>query len=308
MILPHSISQNIHVKIPELGIVENQLLIKREDLLHDFISGNKYRKLLYNLSEAKAQNKQTLLTFGGAYSNHIAAVAYAGEEFGFQTIGVIRGEELAGSKALNPTLHFAQQCGMSFYFVSRTVYRQKTTDKFLLELKQKIGDFYLIPEGGTNEFAVKGCEEILTDADKQFDYVCTAVGTGGTLAGLVKSSGEKQTVIGFSALKGVFQASEVEKYTSKKNYFITDKYCFGGYAKINKELICFINNFKEKTGIPLDPVYTGKMIFGIMDMLKTGKIPKNSRILAIHTGGLQGISGMNERIKKLKNQTIPLIK
>ncbi len=290
----------------ELKQYNCRIFLKREDLLHPFISGNKYRKLKYNLVEAVSQQKKTLLTFGGAYSNHIAATAYAGKEYGFKTIGVIRGEELK-KKRLNPTLKFAQDCGMQFYFVDRELYRNKYSESFIAELKQLYGDFYLLPEGGTNYLAVKGCEEILTNEDKQFNYVCTAVGTGGTLSGLVKSSGAKQTIIGFSALKGTFQTEEVKKYTSKSNFFITDTYCFGGYAKINAHLIHFINKFKDETQIPLDPIYTGKMMFGISDMLKTGKIPENSCILAVHTGGLQGITGMNQKITKMNNPHIPLI-
>ena len=292
-----------------LPLNKNLLFVKREDLLHPFISGNKYRKLKYNLIEAKKQNKNTLLTFGGAYSNHITAVAAAGNEFNFKTIGVIRGEELARSKFLNPTLQFAKQQGMDLHFITRREYKNKTTSTFINDLKKKIGDFYLIPEGGTNALAIKGCEEILSQTDKKFDYVCTAVGTGGTIAGLVKSSNKNQTIIGFSALKGIFQTSEIAKHTAKKNYFITDKYCLGGYAKINEELINFINEFKQKTGIPLDPVYTGKMMFGIFDMLKNNYFPENSRILAIHTGGLQGRQGMNDFIKKKRGENIkfPLI-
>ena len=290
----------INQTIPlELFSLSNySLVIKREDKLHPVISGNKYRKLKYNILEAKKTGKTTLLTFGGAYSNHIAAVAAAGKEFGFKTIGVIRGEELRSKIGANPTLSFAQNCGMQFHFISREEYRHKTEPLFINDLKNVFGDFYLVPEGGTNNLAVKGCEEILTYNDEGFDYICSAVGTGGTLSGLIKSSKSHQTVFGFSALKGTFQSSEVKKYTQKTNYKIIDNYCFGGYAKIDEQLIRFINNFKEKTAIPLDPVYTGKMIYGIFDLIKRGDLKKNSRILAIHTGGLQGITGMNQLLKK----------
>ena len=267
-------------------------------MLHPDISGNKYRKLKYNLMEAKNEGKNVLLTFGGAFSNHIAAVAAAGKEFGFKTIGVIRGEELRNNIETNPTLSYAQSCGMQFHFVTREEYRNKTNNVFIENLKSIFGDFYLVPEGGTNNLAVKGCEEILTKNDEDFDYICSAVGTGGTIAGLIKSSKVNQTVLGFSALKGTFQSSEVKKYTLKTNYKIIDDYCLGGYAKIDEHLVRFINNFKEKTGIPLDPVYTGKMLFGILDLIKNGEIKQNSRILAIHNGGLQGISGMNQLLKK----------
>jgi len=293
-----SIIKNQRIPLSLFSISNYSISIKREDTIHPDISGNKYRKLKYNLIEAKLQNKNTLLTFGGAYSNHIAAVAAAGKEFGFKTIGVIRGEELIDKIDKNPTLSFSKKCGMQFHFISREQYRHKTEKVFLDELKSIFGDFYLVPEGGTNNFAVKGCEEILTDKDVEFDYICSAVGTGGTLAGLINSSKSHQTVLGFSALKGTFQTSEVDKYTTKTNYKIIDDYCFGGYAKIDEQLIRFINDFKQKTGIPLDPVYTGKMLFGIFDLINKGELKQNSRILAIHTGGLQGITGMNQLLKK----------
>ena len=296
--------KNQKVPLDLFSIFNYSLVIKREDTLHPHISGNKYRKLKYNLIEAKRLNKKVLLTFGGAYSNHIAALASAGKEFGFETIGVIRGEELGAKIGTNPTLSFAQNCGMQFHFVSREDYRHKTENSFISNLKPLFGDFYLVPEGGTNNLAVKGCEEILTKNDEEFDFICSAVGTGGTLAGLIKSSKAHQTVIGFSALKGTFQSSDIEKYTSKTNYKIIDNYCFGGYAKIDEQLIRFINNFKEKTEISLDPVYTGKMLYGIIDLINKGELKQNSRILAIHTGGLQGITGMNQL---LKNKNLPII-
>ena len=289
-------NQNIPLEL--FSTSNYSLVIKREDLLHPDISGNKYRKLKYNLLEAKNLGEETLLTFGGAFSNHIAAVAAAGKEFNFNTIGVIRGEELRNKIESNSTLSFAKNCGMKFHFISREAYRQKMENEFIDKLKNIFGNFYLVPEGGTNSLAVKGCEEILTREDEEFDYICSAVGTGGTLAGLIKSSKPHQSVIGFSALKGTFQSSEIEKYTQKNNYKIIDDYCFDGYAKIDEQLIRFINNFKEKTNISLDPVYTGKMLFGILDLIDKGVLKQNSRILAIHTGGLQGITGMNQLLKK----------
>ena len=278
--------------------------IKREDLIHPHISGNKYRKLKYNLIAAKNKAFDTLLTFGGAYSNHIAATAAAGNEFGFKTIGVIRGEELIEKTDENPTLAFAKANNMHLHFVTREQFREKNNKNFIALLKQKFGDFYLLPEGGTNEMAIKGCEEILTVEDKTFDIICVPVGTGGTLAGIINSSQPHQKVIGFSALKGDFLESDIKNWTQKTNWIITDKYSFGGYAKINQVLVEFINQFKKETGIPLDPIYTGKMMYGISRMIEEGKISKNSRILAIHTGGLQGISGMNQ---KLKSQNLPII-
>lgn len=280
------------------------LYIKREDLLHPPVSGNKYRKLKYNIHLANKEEQTCILTFGGAFSNHIAAVAAYGKEVGIKTIGVIRGEELLLKVDENPTLSYAKSCGMELHFISRELYRKKDEPEFIKELHTKFGPFYLIPEGGTNELAVMGCTEILTKSDRVYDYICVPVGTGGTLAGLVKSSLPHQKVIGFSALKGTFQQSTVKKYSEKGNFEIMDRYCFGGYAKVNSELVNFINYFRDKTGIALDPIYTGKMMFGIIDMLKNGEFRENSLILAIHTGGLQGIAGINLKLNKKKLPTI----
>jgi 1-aminocyclopropane-1-carboxylate deaminase len=281
-----------------------QLVVKREDEIHPIISGNKYRKLKYNLEEAKTRGFKTLLTFGGAFSNHIAAVAEVGKQFGFKTIGVIRGEELVYKIDENPTLKFAQQSGMYFKFVTRKVYRTKTSEKFIDGLKAEFGDFYLIPEGGTNALAVTGCEEILTEKDRNFDYICCAVGTGGTLSGLINCSKPGQQILGFPALKGDFLKEDIGKFVHKKNWQLVTDYHFGGYAKINQALISFINEFKKNYQIPLDPIYTGKMMFGIFDLIENGYFSQGSKILAIHTGGLQGIEGMNI---KLKAKGLPLI-
>jgi len=281
------------------------LTIKREDLIHPFVSGNKFRKLKYNLLEANAQNQKTLLTFGGAFSNHIAAVAYAGKEQGFKTIGIIRGDELEGKIEENPTLKFAQENGMQFEFVSREEYRLKSDASFIEKLKTKFGNFYLVPEGGTNELAVKGCEEILTADDAVFNYVCCAVGTGGTICGLINSAAENQKILGFPALKGDFLQDEIRIFAKKDNWNLISDYHFGGYGKINLELIEFINAFFDKNKVPLDPIYTGKMVFGVIDLIHKNYFPANSKILLIHTGGLQGIDGMNI---KLKQKKLPILK
>ncbi len=279
------------------------IFVKREDLLHEHVSGNKFRKLKYNLFEAQKLGKTILLTFGGAYSNHIVATAFAGKLFGIKTIGVIRGDELANdlehTLATNPSLKFASEQGMIFHFVTRTDYREKTTETFLEKLKQKFGDFYLVPEGGTNKLAIKGCEEILTDEDDKFDYICSGIGTGGTISGIINSSKRHQKVLGFPALKGNFHHKEIEKYIVKdKNWELIDDYHFGGFAKINDELVSFINEIKQNYGLALDPIYTSKMLFGINDMIDKNYFKKGTKILAIHTGGLQGIKAMNIRLKK----------
>lgn len=278
--------------------------LKREDLLHPEVSGNKFRKLKYNIAEATSQKRQILLTFGGAYSNHIAATAAAGKISGFKTIGVIRGEELAEDleKTLqeNPTLRFAHGCGMEFHFISRSDYREKTSEAFIEDLRKQFGDFFLVPEGGTNEFAVQGCEEILTPQDSEFDAICCAVGTGGTISGLINASEEHQQVLGFPALKGDFLRPEIGRFSKKNNWDLITNYHFGGYAKVDEKLINFINDFRSRYGIQLDPVYTGKLLYGIFDLARTGYFLENTRILAIHTGGLQGIAGMN-KVLKMKN-------
>jgi 1-aminocyclopropane-1-carboxylate deaminase len=276
------------------------LFIKREDLLHPLLSGNKFRKLKYNLEEAKRMGKTTLLTFGGAFSNHILAVAAAGKEYGFATIGVIRGEELAEKYSDNPTLSEASKLGMTFYFISREAYRNKSSSTFVSDLKTKFGDFYILPEGGTNALAIKGCEEILTEEDNQFTHVCCAVGTGGTVSGIINSSLENQKIIGISALKDDFLSDVIRKFVTKTNWEVISTYHFGGYGKVNQELIAFLNSFYETTKIPLDPIYTGKLVFGVLDLIHKNYFPEKSKILLIHTGGLQGIRGINKKLSSKK--------
>lgn len=287
-------NQKIPIHFPN-GI---ELFIKREDLLHPVISGNKFRKLKYNLAETKRLGYKKLLTFGGAFSNHIVAVAGAGKEFGFETIGIIRGEELEEKIHENPSLAVAQQFGMKFFFVSRDAYRLKETPEFLEKMQSQFGDFYLLPEGGTNELAIKGCEEILSELDSEFSYVCTSVGTGGTVSGIINGSSSHQNIIGFSSLKGDFLQKDIAKFANKKKWSVNCEYHFGGYGKVTNELIEFINSFYIQFGIPLDPIYTGKMMFGILDLIQKDFFPPNSKILAIHTGGLQGIAGMNLKLEK----------
>ncbi len=279
---------------------EVTLWVKREDLLHPTISGNKWRKLKYNLQVARLQGKSTLLTFGGAYSNHIAAVAAAGEAFGFKTIGIIRGEQ---HLPLNPTLRFAASCGMRLQYLSREQYRHKQEPAFLESLSEGVGQPYIIPEGGTNLLAVKGCAEIVQEIGIAYDYICCAAGTGGTMAGLVAGlAGEKQ-VLGFPALKGgEFLQKEISAlvvgYAGKNfdNWELETDYHFGGYAKVKPELLAFMRLFQEQHRIPLEPIYTGKMFFGLYDLIKSGYFMRGSRLVAIHTGGLQGNKGFEERL------------
>ncbi len=295
---------NQEIRLPLLDAKKISLSIKREDTLHPHISGNKFRKLKYNLLEAQKQGYTTLLTFGGAFSNHIAATAYAGKLQGFKTIGVIRGEELEAKWANNPTLSFAKAQGMEFHFISRQAYQEKNSEAFLKKLQQSFGVFYHLPEGGSNTLAVKGCEEILTEGDRHFDVVCSCVGTGGTLAGLINSKKANQKILGFTALQGGFLKNDIRKFAPQGGWTLQTDYHFGGYAKVTAPLIHFINDFKGQTGIPLDPVYTGKMLFGILDLVAKDYFKKGTKILAIHSGGLQGITGMNIRLKKKNLPTI----
>ena len=288
---------NQEIKISNSTIT---LAIKREDLLHPFVSGNKFSKLKYNMVQAKNENQRLIITFGGAFSNHIAAVAFACQEAGIKSIGIIRGDELENKIHENPTLTFAKSCGMVFEFVSREEYQQKTYHTYLENLEKKYGKHYLLPEGGANELAIKGCEEILDKKDASFDYVCCAIGTGGTISGIINSARHNQKILGFPALKGDFLTEEITKFAKHKNWEFISDYHFGGYAKVTPELIQFMNEFYVDTKIPLDPVYTSKMVFGVLDLIEKKYFPDGSKILLIHTGGLQGIVGMNTVLKKKK--------
>lgn len=273
------------IKHPELLEASVQLFVKREDLNHPFVSGNKWWKLRYNLHEAQLQRHETLLTFGGAYSNHVYAVAAAAKELGLKSIGVIRGEECL---PLNTRLKSAATNGMELHYVSRLAYRSKNNDTFLAELIEQYGRFYLIPEGGSNEFGVKGVEELGKLLPWDFDYFCCPVGTGASLAGLIRASMGKTILLGFAVMKGGESwKEEVNKYGPvHSNWDLLYEYHFGGYAKSNSILENFINDFQECCGIPLDPVYSAKMFFGIFDLVRKKKFKKNSRIMAIHTGGI----------------------
>lgn len=271
------------------------LYIKRDDLIDQHISGNKFFKLKYNLIEAADNNVRTLLSFGGAYSNHIFSLAYAGKKFGFRTIGIIRGEEHI---PLNPTLHFAKQCGMELFYLSRSDYRKKYSDEIINRLHKEFGDFYLIPEGGSNELAVKGCSEIPARIDLYYDYLFCACGTGGTLAGIINGMNRQTKVIGVAVLKNAsFLIDEVKRLSRSvnSNWEILLNYHFGGYAKFNSELIDFIKTFNEKFNIQLEPIYTGKLLYSIYDLARNDFFKPYSKIVAYHSGGLQGIEGLRRR-------------
>ncbi len=263
--------------------------------------GNKYYKLKGNFTEANNQGFHTLLSFGGAWSNHIHALAQMGFEQGFKTIGVIRGERPG---VLSPTLVDAENWGMQLEFVTRREYREKANPQFLAGLKQNFGRFYLLPEGGTNSLAVEGCGEIVSEIQRHqedFDLICLPVGTGGTIAGIAKALPANKSVLGVVVLKGSgYLGSVIAELTgdtlnvdSSLNWALNHDYHCGGYAKCPNSLKRFILDFEETHQIPLDPVYNGKMLYGLSRMLASGELDPDLKIVAVHTGGLQGRRGFD---------------
>jgi len=299
--------------ITELPVAEARdrnirLLLKRDDQLllearpgNEAFCGNKWRKLKYNLLLARQEGWEQLLTFGGAYSNHIAATAAAGRLFGFRTVGVIRGERPA---SLNPSLREAEAYGMQLHFLDRLEYRvYKYHPSLLQRLREIFGPYYMIPEGGTNALALKGCAETVREVGQQLrdnlpDYWCISCGTGGTLAGIIEGLAGKSRVLGFPALKGHgFDQTvrELLRPSAPGNWQLVTDYHFGGFAKYHLQLVDFINRFKRAHGILLDPLYTGKLLYGVLDLLGRDFFPAGSSVLILHSGGLQGITGFNER-------------
>ena len=283
-----------------------RLFIKREDLTHPEISGNKYWKMFYNVKKylEKEVSERKIITFGGAFSNHIAAAASLGKEFGIETLGIIRGDELENSWQENPTLSLAHQNGMTFRFVTRETYRDKET--LMKNLQEEFPESLVVPEGGTNENAVEGIQFMLNEETQDFDYLCSAIGTGGTLSGISKFAEEHQKVIGFKAVKDESLEKKILNFSKRPNFTIFDA-SDGGFGKITDENIRFINKFYQDFGIILEPVYTGKMLRKIFELIEEDYFPENSKILAFHTGGLQGIKGANEMLKKKKRNLIKVL-
>lgn len=286
---------SVLIQVQELDdhlIIEKQtkLSVLREDLVHPLTGGNKWRKLKYNLQLAKDQGHNTLLTFGGAFSNHLVATAVAGKENGFKTIGLVRGEE---TLPLNKSLQMAVDHGMQLHYLSREQYRIYRNPETHPQLKTQFGDCYILPEGGSNLLAVKGCSEMLTDANIDFDIVCVAVGTGATLAGIISALKPHQSAIGFCVLKNASQIkTDIENWLTESdiknsNWSLMAGYHFGGYAKSNHELLNFVDQFSRNNKIPIEPIYTGKLFYGIFDLTKKDFFQSGTKILAIHTGGLQ---------------------
>lgn len=272
-----------------------QLWLKRDDLIHPIISGNKWRKLKYNLDKALSLGKDTLISMGGAYSNHLHALAYVGKQLNLKTIGLIRGEQ---PTALSPTLQDASNWGMELRFVSRTEYRSLRNYKHWQDLPGLKAHEYWLPEGGANPLALKGVAEIVEEIDIAYDTLCVACGTGTTLAGLIANAPKQVSVLGFAALKNArFLEDEVKSLLIKTtnihchHWDISYEYHFGGFAKINSTLMSFIIDFEEKTSIQLESVYTAKLLYGIYDLIGKSYFKPGQRIIALHTGGLQGNRG-----------------
>lgn len=297
-----------HIQHPVFQEAGVRALVWREDLNHPQISGNKWWKLKYNILEAQRLQHSTLLTFGGAYSNHIYAVAAAARELGFKSIGVIRGEEVL---PLNNTLAFASQSGMTLHYIARSSYREKTSHEFLTSLQQQYGEFYMIPEGGTNAFAIQGCAEwgkelLLMD----FDILFLPVGTGGTISGIIKAFNNQRKILGVSVLKGDFHTPDILSLLKESdpkinptqaygNWSVATSYHHGGYAKVTPALIDFIQAMNRSHNLPLDPVYTGKMMWAVMEEVKKGTFARGTTILALHTGGLQGAAPILNRYENI---------
>lgn len=276
-----------------------RLLLLRDDLNHPELPGNKWRKLKYNLHEADRLGHRTLLTFGGAYSNHLAAVAAAGRLTGLATIGVVRGEELA-TQPLNPTLAQARADGMHLHFLDRATYRRKHEPAVVDVLLQQLGPAYVLPEGGSNALALPGCAELVPEllTLTNFDTLCVACGTGGTLAGLLVGLDGQREALGFAALKGAeFLRADINALTRQatgreyQNWSLRTDYHGGGYARLSPELRLFVAEFRHRHGVLLDPIYTSKMMAGILDLLVQGYFKQGSTVVAMHTGGLQAWAG-----------------
>jgi 1-aminocyclopropane-1-carboxylate deaminase len=270
-----------------------EVFIKRDDMIHPIISGNKWRKLKYILLQAKAQNKTHLVTFGGAYSNHLLATAAAAARFGFKATGIVRGEEVQ-----NDTLFLCRLHGMQLIFTNRENYRDKPAlfKKYFTDDT----DTFFIDEGGASPEAAKGCSELVNELNQSYDYIFCACGTGTTAAGIINGINQHNLSTQFNAIpvfkNGGFIKDEIDKFLlAPTNYQLHTNYHFGGYGKTTNELIKFIKQFVTDTGILIEPVYTGKMLYALYDLAAKDHFKPGSKILAIHTGGIWGLLGMKDK-------------
>jgi 1-aminocyclopropane-1-carboxylate deaminase len=274
------------------------LFMKRDDLIHEFISGNKWRKLKYNLLEAKKQGYTKVLSFGGPYSNHLHALSYTCNMLDLKSVGIIRGEN---SKIKNHTQSFCIRNNMELYYIDRLNYnRYKNNNQLPVDIECSVGKCFIIPEGGCNDLGLKGCEEIIPELDVLFNYICAPVGTGCTAAGLIKQLNNNQIFLGFCAFSKSYEQENSIKYLLKDIDFdnwnlFADNY-FGGFAKVNSILFKFIDQFKLEYGVELDLIYTGKMLYSLFQLIEKDFFPKNTILLIIHTGGIQGVKSFNRLI------------
>lgn len=283
-----------------------KVFVKRDDLIDEYISGNKWRKLKYNLDLCRTKKNKQIITFGGAFSNHIVATAKACHLEGIKSIGIIRGEEL--NKDSNETLKKCSDFGMELHFVSRDEYRMRNEKAYLEELHQQFENSFIIPEGGANYYGVIGCQEILRECDEEVDVVVCAGGTGTTAAGILLSLRENQRLLYVSALKGSFIEEDLRKllYLACFDFEIVEELMnrvqviddkrFGGYHKYDDDLIHFVQDYFKKTNLKLDVIYTAKAMLELHGQIITDKIKKDSRILFIHTGGLQAMPSIEKKL------------
>ena len=269
------------------------VFIKRDDLIHPFISGNKWRKLKYILKKASAENKTRLVTFGGAFSNHLLATSVTAAKFGFKSTGIVRAEEVD-----NDTLFLCRLHGMELIFVDRESYRDK--EALFNKYFGNDPDAFFIDEGGASPEGTQGCAELVDELSETYDHIFCACGTGTTAAGIINGLQKHQLPTEFNAVpvfkNGDFMIGEIDRYLNQPvTYQLHTDYHFGGYAKTNNELIGFIKTFVADTGILIEPVYTGKMLYAIYDLAVKGHFKPGSKILAIHTGGLIGLLGMKDK-------------
>ena len=274
--------------------------IKRDDLIHPIISGNKWRKLKGNLAEAKRLNKTGILSFGGAYSNHIHALAYACHQHRLSSIGVIRGEQHYQD---NFTLAWARHWQMQLKFVDRQTYRKRQEDVYLAKLSATFPDHFIVPEGGTNPFALSGVGEIISELEQQLDYdtIMLPVGSGGTISGLINADHNQHNILGVAVLKqSEYLLGEIAQLLppsarSYKNWQLLSQYHGGGYAKFSPQHAQQIREVINESQVPFEPVYSGKMLLALIDLVESGYFPAHHTIVLLHTGGLQGLGGLAER-------------
>jgi len=284
-----------------------QVLIKRDDLIHPIISGNKWRKLKYNIDNVKEHQLKGIVSFGGSYSNHIHAVSFACKINKLNSVGIIRGEE---EYANNATLSQAQKWGMKLEFINRKSYKERNNPVFLQQLQNRYPDYYIVPEGGSNELAIRGVKEVCHELKHQtkFDTLITPVGSAGTMSGLILGDNEEHNIIGIAVLKQAeYLNTTIKSFLSTNDHNFTNwkllsEFHCGGYAKFSQENLADIVAFSKVTGIPFEPIYSGKMVLALLTLVKQGYFAKGHRIVLLHTGGLQGLAGLAEQKRVNLNQ------